>query len=384
MYKVLLVSIASFFDSTGEIPFMFKRAGCQVDVFCDSASWLLTSSYYDRWIESAYIDTQFTAQLLSLVEQNPDEYDWIVLLEDETVKLMNEAVKSEWLFKKLLPITKLEDRELLSSKMGLSKTCLKYNITTPRFIQYNENEVPDLKLIASQLDFPILLKEDFSFSGIGVHYCEHIARLEESLDNVGNMSNLLLQEYIDGDDIGVEALFKDGELIMYNCARVLSYMYNKFSFTTSRSYYQDERVEQSLRKLGKSVGLNGFASIQYIYQPERNLYYLIEADLRTNSWMPYSRFMGSDFSEGIRSIANGERKYIANKNPVHKKIEVAIFDRDIRRCIKNKHYGSLLKWVFNYKGYWKFIPFYDRKIFKRVTQKILRDFTAKIAKNRAA
>jgi predicted ATP-grasp superfamily ATP-dependent carboligase len=363
---------------------MFKRAGCEVDVFCDNASWLLTSSYYDRWIESAYIDTQFTAQLLSLVEQNPDEYDWIVPLEDETVKLINEAVKSEWLFKKLLPITKLEDRELLSSKMGLSKTCLKYNITTPRFIKYNENEEPDLKLIASQLDFPILLKEDFSFSGIGIHYCEHIARLEESLDNVGNMSNLLLQEYIYGDDIGVEALFKDGELIMYNCARILSYMYNKFSFTTSRSYYQDERVVQSLRKLGKSVGLNGFASIQFIYHPERNLYYLIEADLRTNSWMPYSRFMGSDFSEGIRSIANGERKYIANKNPANKKFEVAIFDRDIRRCIKNKNYGSLLKWVFNYKGYWKFIPFYDRKIFKRVTQKILRDFTVKIAKNRAA
>jgi hypothetical protein len=383
MYKVLLVSIASFFDSTGEIPFMFKRAGCQVDVFCDPDSWLLTSSFYDNWIETAYDSERFTEQLITLVQQDKDRYDWIVLLEDETVKLMNEAITSEWLFTKILPITKIEDREILSSKMGLSDTCRKYDIVTPRFINYNEDEEPNLEQISAELDFPILLKEDFSFSGIGIQYCEHIGQLEECLDNVGNMANLILQEFIAGKDIGVEALFKDGELIMYNCAGILSYMYNKFSFTTRREYYQDERLAENLRKLGKSIGLNGFASIQYIYHPERQLFYLIEVDIRTNSWMPYSRFTGRDFSEGIRRIMLGDIKYIPTKGSPNKRVEVAIFDRDIRRCIKNKDYLGLLRWAFNYKGYWKFIPLYDKKIFKRISTKLKHDLTAKFNRRSA-
>ena len=378
MYKVLLVSIASFFDSTGEIPFMFKRAGCKVDVFCDHASWLLSNKYYDDWIKSSDDPETFKNELIALVEKDPEYYDWVVLLEDISIKLLNESVTEEWLFKKLLPLTKIENREVLSSKMGLSIVCEKYGIATPRFLNYSDEY--DLETIQQKLQFPILLKEDFSFSGIGVHYCDEPWQFEWCLDKALNTTNLVLQEFIKGEDIGLEALFKDGELITYNCAEVLSYMYNRFSFTTRRRYYQNEQITELLKTLGRSIGLNGFASIQYIYHPERKIYYLIELDVRTNSWMPYSRFTEHDFSAGIKRVIDGNISFMEPKTTSTKKIEVVIFDRDIRRCIKNKDFKGLLKWVFNYKGYWKFIPLYDRRIFKRVTKKIVHDFTAKLRK----
>ena len=378
MYKVLLVSIASFFDSTGEIPFMFKRAGCKVDVFCDHASWLLSNKYYDDWIKSSDDPETFKNELIALVEKDPEYYDWVVLLEDISIKLLNESVTEEWLFKKLLPLTKIENREVLSSKMGLSIVCEKYGIATPRFLNYSDEY--DLETIQQKLQFPILLKEDFSFSGIGVHYCDEPWQFEWCLDKALNTTNLVLQEFIKGEDIGLEALFKDGELITYNCAEVLSYMYNRFSFTTRRRYYQNEQITELLKTLGRSIGLNGFASIQYIYHPERKIYYLIELDVRTNSWMPYSRFTEHDFSAGIKRVIDGNISFMEPKTTSTKKIEVVIFDRDIRRCIKNKDFKGLLKWMFNYKGYWKFIPLYDRRIFKRVTKKIVHDFTVKLRK----
>jgi len=378
MYKVLLVSIASFFDSTGEIPFMFKRAGCKVDVFCDHASWLLSNKYYDDWIKSSDDPETFKNELIALVEKDPEYYDWVVLLEDISIKLLNDSVTEERLFKKLLPLTKIENREVLSSKMGLSIVCEKYGIATPRFLNYSDEY--DLETIQQKLQFPILLKEDFSFSGIGVHYCDEPWQFEWCLDKALNTTNLVLQEFIKGEDIGLEALFKDGELITYNCAEVLSYMYNRFSFTTRRRYYQNEQITELLKTLGRSIGLNGFASIQYIYHPERKIYYLIELDVRTNSWMPYSRFTEHDFSAGIKRVIDGNISFMEPKTTSTKKIEVVIFDRDIRRCIKNKDFKGLLKWVFNYKGYWKFIPLYDRRIFKRVTKKIVHDFTAKLRK----
>ena len=138
MYKVLLASLLGEFDSTSEIPFMFKRAGCDVDIFCASGSWLRSNKFHDKWIETTEIHEDFKTRLLKLVESNPEYYNWIVLLDDAAIRLMNEEINSEYLFKKILPLTKIENREMLSSKIGLSKICEKYSIATPRFINYSD------------------------------------------------------------------------------------------------------------------------------------------------------------------------------------------------------------------------------------------------------
>jgi len=195
------------------------------------------------------------------------------------------------------------------------------------------------------------------------------------VEKVRSKENLVIQEFIKGEDIGVEALFKNGELITYNYAAVLSYMYSQFSFTTRRTYSRNKEMEALLATLGKSLGLNGFASIGYIYQPEKKIYYLIEVDARVNSWMPYGRFTGGDFSEGVRRIANGAygKENTGPVCPKDKETEIAIFDRDMRRCIKYKDLKGIANWIFNHKGYWRFIPFYDFKLLRKILKKMLYD-----------
>ena len=284
MKHILLVSFAGFFDSTAEIPYMFKKAGCTVDIYCSKESWLKTNHYHDNWIEASTNEAIFSSEFINYVKDNTDRYAWILLLEDPTVKILNESIHDDDLFKKIMPINKPENRVLLSSKIGLSDLCQKYNIATPAYINYSENS--NEKDIKEKLHFPILLKEDFSFSGTGIQLCDNETLLSACINKVSKKENLVLQEFIEGEDIGVEALFKDGELIMYNTAEVLTYMYNRFSFTTRRNYYQDDRIAENLRKMGKAFGLNGFASIQYVFQKERNIFYLIEVDCRTVSLRP--------------------------------------------------------------------------------------------------
>ena len=374
MYKVLLASVGHFFDSTAEIPSIFKRAGCIVDVFCSEESWLRSNRFHDNWIEAPDDEENFKYKLADFVRKNADSYNWILLLDEFTLKLMNNFIgDDQFLIEKLLPINKIENREVLSSKIGMSNACTRYNITTPRFINYTEDLGFDY--IAKNLDFPILLKEDFSFSGLGIQFCATINDLQACLDKVLSKKNLVLQEFIVGEDIGVEALFYEGQLVSYNCSTILSYMSDKFSFTTRRTYYQDAALAKQLKKLGESFGISGLGSIQYIYHKERDLFYLIETDLRSNSWMPYSKFMENDMSEGVRQIMSG--KIIGEfprTTPISERPEIAIFDRDIRRCMKNKDLKGFLRWAVNYKGYWKFIPFYDTKLLKRIFTKLYKDF----------
>ena len=95
-------------------------------------------------------------------------------------------------------------------------------------------------------------------------------------------------------------------------------------------------------------------------------------------WIAYSRFTEHDFSNGIKKIINGDI-YNINEPASNKSVEVAIFDRDIRRCVKHKDFKGILQWVYNYKGYWKFIPFYDRKVLGRTMKKMLYDFSQKLS-----
>lgn len=104
-----------------------------------------------------------------------------------------------------------------------------------------------------------------------------------------------MQEYITGEDIGVEALFHQGQLITYNSAKVSDYFETKLTYTTRRVYVRNQEIERLLTTLGKSVGLNGFASISYIYEPTQHKYYLIEVDTRLNNWMTLSHFTGHGF-----------------------------------------------------------------------------------------
>jgi len=168
-FRVLIASSASFIDSSAEVPFLYKRAGCEVHVFCHASSWLLSNRFYDKWIDSGPDDEDiFKAKLIELIKADLNYYDKIVMTDDATIKLMNDEIGEDdpQLFSKILPLTKMENRVMLSSKAGLSKVLDKYGIATPKFETYSDQT--DLEAIKTSFAFPILLKVDYSFSGIGL------------------------------------------------------------------------------------------------------------------------------------------------------------------------------------------------------------------------
>ena len=376
MKKILLASMVDW-DSLGELPAIFKRGGCQqIDVLCNKNAWLTSNRYYDNWIEIKNGTDELPEQVIQLAQDRTKNYDKIILLDDLIIRLMNESIDSEDLFKKILPLNKIENREMLSSKAGFSNVCERNNILSPRFMLYVEHM--DLNIIDTRMNYPLLLKQDLSWSGAGIQFCCDKKSLEAGLEKIAVKQNLVVQEYITGEDVGVEALFHQGQLITYNMAKILDYFETKFTYTTRRVYFRNQEIERLLTTLGKSVGLNGFASISYIYEPNQHKYYLIEVDTRLNNWMPLSHFTGYGFSEAISRII------MAGNNPVEiftdqpedlcKEIEIALFYRDIRRCWKKKDLKGFMRWVFNYKGYWRFIPLYDGLILRKIFGEIKKDF----------
>jgi glutathione synthase/RimK-type ligase-like ATP-grasp enzyme len=373
LFSVLLACYANW-DSCAETPYLLKQAGCNVDVYCSENSWLLSNSYYDNWIFSEKDEQKYALNLEHLVKKN--NYDWVVLTDDVVINLMNTNLTDEVLFCKIMPIKKIQNRFLLSSKVGLSKFCFSNNIDSPNFCVYNNKD--DLNSIKNNLNFPVVNKTDFGNAGINMEISNSFEDFQIHLTKIKENNSTLIQEYLKGEDIQVEALFFEGYLVTYLTSTTLSTIGNIFSPITRRNYFYDEKIKPILSKMGEMIGLNGFVNITYIKFGGK--YYLIEVDPRINSWMAHSRFVTSDnFINGVKKIINGDyKKPMQFFDIKYKDIEVAYFLRDIHRIIKKNRWLDIHKWLFNIKGYWKYIPLYDIRLFNKTIKVLAKILLVKI------
>ncbi len=369
MPKALIACFENW-DTLQEIPFVVHTGGYTVDVYCSKHSWLLAGSYYHKWIESNNENRQhYISELIRLSH----DYNWVIPGDETVLLMLNASITDTADFLRVMPMVQPGNRALIGSKSGLSDFCKNHQILSPIYHVYGET--PDWEEAIRGMHYPVLIKPDEGYGGGGIIKCADAKAVFDALDTIAHKHHLVVQEFITGKDIGIEAFFKNGELIVYNAADIVRYFDTSFSFTTARYYYKDYEIENFLRDIGRKIGIHGFASIQLIQDNATNAFLMIEADLRPNFWVPYGRFANADFAEAIK-IFSGSRTTPMDLTP-GKRVKVALFYRDLIRAFNKKDVKTFAKWLFNYKGFWRFIPTYDKKLFKRLLKEL---FVKKVLK----
>jgi hypothetical protein len=367
MKTVLLVSKYNW-DAPAEIPYVFAKAGYAVDVFSPPETWLSSNSFVKNHLIASSDDLEFLNALAVLIKQV--KYDWILLTEDPLIELVKREIKDEDLLEQLLPVKNKDARDILSSKIGFSSYFQSIGIATPEYVgfQMGVNELSDLKT----LPFPVLNKYDLSWGGSGMAISNDLEELQKMLQELPQNARLLIQEFIEGEEIRVDALFYNGRLLNYFCAEVLSHTKNQFSYTTRRSYYAYPELTQLLTLIGEKIIAHGFANISIIRDKKTSIHYLIEIDVRPNSWMAYSNILSTyNFIYCIQNVHDLASFDFAKSSLKSKRaIEIALFYKDIRRAIWAKDLKGIARWIFGWKGYWRYLPFYDFILTKKVFQEI--------------
>lgn len=365
-HHVLLVSL---YDSeiTSEIPHLFHRAGFGVDVYCSKHSWLLKSRYKDRWYDSTSKDAR--TFVLDLAELTRDHrYSWVVFLDDAALRAGQDYLAEEDA-RRLLPLTDMRYKALAGSKIALSFFSAQKHIRTPLFSIHDG--VSDIVTSAKGVPFPLLLKVDRSGGGRGITFCPDIPSLRSAYSALQpeRKKGLLIQEYIQGENISVEALYRGGTLIAHARARVLKNVNGEFDGSCVRAYEHRAGLQEELERIGTSFGFDGFCSFTFMYRPEEDAHYLVEADLRPHSWFSLSRFAGVDFADAIRSRMSG-----VLYAPVPATKVLRYFSRDIIRNVRRHEMRELLYWLCNIDGRWAYIPAHDRTLFLATFTQIARTF----------
>jgi predicted ATP-grasp superfamily ATP-dependent carboligase len=358
-YRILLADYANG-ESAGHIPQLFKRAGCTVELFCSRSSWLRKNKFWDVWHATAANDVaRYAQQLQKLVTRRA--YDWVVLVDDAAIRIMNDTITDDELAKKILPLAHLSHRYSLGSKIGLSQLCTAQDIATPAYAVHDGTT--DVASVAAAVGFPLLVKVDRSGGGKGVFFCADTDDLSRVMKRVTATvaQPVMLQKYIAGQNISIEALYRNGSLIGYASSHVLKNIQGEFSVSTLRDYQQFPGVEEQLRRIGAAIGIHGFTSMTLMRDSVTHTNYLVEADLRPHGWFTLTKFCGVDFSVAIQRFLSGDQGILQPTSSTS--VIVRYFSRDIRRLLIERNVRELLRWCVNADGRWRFIPWHDKRLF---------------------
>lgn len=348
-YRVLLAGFSDGGSVVG-VPEVLSRAGATVDVFCGRKSWLRKNRYFDGWIPCDTDNINVYAEQLESYVRNTN-YDWVILTDDLSLWVMNEKLDDPDLIQKILPVSSIEARKLLGSKVGLSQLCDAHAILTPGFRVCRNGQ--DLVQACRELSFPLLIKSDLGAAGNGIIRCEDPGCVRDACERLG-FETVLLQEYVTGDIVAVEALYCDGFLLGYAGSIVESAWPGPFGVSCKRTYRDMTELEPLLGQIG-SLGLHGFVNMTFIHDTNSGIHYLIEADMRPQAWVPLARFVGMDFSVAARNFLKGTPITLRPNLLPNKEIPAWNATRDIQRAVAQVDFPSLFAWMVNREGRWKFL-----------------------------
>lgn len=272
-------------------------------------------------------------------------------------QIMREVAESNAPLKlklKMLPTRNENYLEMLGSKIGQFEKMSVLGIPYPKSQPIRSKS--ELEMSTLTINGKALAKGDNSGGGAQVRVFESVSK-EELLLIPDEWFPILLQEFVPANRIGVEAYFRDGELVQWFYSIVESDL-SPLGPSMGRTYLVPESLDflEHLEKIGKSANLDGFVNVSLLVDPETGLHQFFEFDSRPNVW----HHIFIDFKVPFKNIWNKKIKFLANSHlpvPVRRFEPVRLFKYFLERwnligairVVQNKevaNYGTAISSVF--------------------------------------
>lgn len=365
--KVLLVTFD--WSTLVELPYVLRQAGCEVHVLCPSFNRTLTGGFFHHWINAGDSLETLLAQLATLDASGT--YHSIIIGDDPILwKIYREKIGALW---HLLPVRRAEALPMLS-KIGFSELCRDQAIAAPAFMRMDS--AAQAGDVLRSLGLPIVLKENYSNGGAGVWIFDDEAAFLQFAATYGYSEPLLAQQHIAGEVVGIDALFKDGELLELACAYDVD---SSLGPASKRRYFANSpEVEAIFGQLGRAALLHGFVNGTLIRESATQRYFLLEADPRPTKWVAYGRWFGRDFTAACKLWLGGERAAAIKREAGTfdaQRAEVEHFPTHFVRLMRAGRRDEALLHLLDYDRNLRYLV-YDPVLLAANTREISRQLTA--------
>ena len=289
------------------LPKALKSAGFNILVIGAPGMPLIKSPWIDSsLILSSNTQSLFLEELFTKEEFLNDLSGTFLWSSDQIMREVAESEVPLNLKLKLLPIRDENYLEMLGSKIGQFERMSTLGIPYPQSQRIGSK----LELAVSELTIQgkALAKGDNSGGGAQVRIFESVSR-EDLTAIPDEWFPILLQEFVPANRIGVEAYYRDGELVQWFYSIVESDL-TPLGPSMGRTYLIPESLDflDHLEKIGKSANLDGFINVSLLIDSETGLHKFFEFDSRPNVW----HHIFIDFNVPFQDIWNKRMKFLPN------------------------------------------------------------------------
>lgn len=211
------------------------------------------------------------------------------------------------------------DKALMAEKLASE------SVNSPRFIQIDNDNLNNLDVLISKLTFPVIIKPVDSSGSRGVIKVTDKSDLEQAIiysKEYSKMGKIIIEEYIEGDEVSVEVLINDGNIFVIaitdkvttnspHFVEVGHYQPTKFSNSIQ------ERIKKTTIDAIKALKINSGAAHAEL-RIKNGKPYIIEVGARlggdyiTSHLTPLNT--GVNMIEGLINIATGNNLNIKTVN----------------------------------------------------------------------
>jgi len=237
-----------------------------------------------------WVEIKFSKNISSFnyFSEDISDKEWIEIIKSEIIKrkidvLMPIYTKNIRLISKyqkefnslvsnlILPST--ESFDVANNKWKLYKLLKEYDINSPDTIYYD----PVKKGNTKKLEFPVLIKP---FEGFAGRYILKINDEKQLLTTLKNRGHTLIQKYIEGYDIDMSVLCRNGKILAFTIQKGYVFRKSPFSPSLGIEFLYDEKIYKIVEKLITKLNWSGVAHIDLKYDKVTKDFKVIEINPR--------------------------------------------------------------------------------------------------------
>ena len=276
------------------LPKSLHQAGFKVLVIGAGGMSLLRSPWIDSSIKlKGKSQTKFLMELFKLRDFLMSLSGTFLWCSDDIMREISLSDISLDFKYQLLPIRNSDYFEILGSKTGQYNVLETLKVNVPFSVVMQSAEDKNVKNLKSFKDQ--IIKGNLHGGGSCIKRVSKGSNLE--LNKLPtNWFPVVIQEFIDGALVAVEAYYKEGELLFWLYSEV-DLDISLYGPSVSRTYSAASNLDflPQLITLGKAAKIHGFANISLILDSSTQEHKIFELDLRPNIWHHTFSDFGIDF-----------------------------------------------------------------------------------------
>ncbi|WP_437395469.1 ATP-grasp domain-containing protein [Flagellimonas lutimaris] len=173
----------------------------------------------------------------------------------------------------LKELDEIRDKRLLALHMS------DIGIAPPTFWAPTKNRSDGLKSLSKH--YPVLAKPAIiSGGGMGIVKLKNEEELRDFLSNHDSGKDYLIQEFIEGHDLGCNVICRDGEVMAYTIQVGNMFLKKAYTPQVGLDMVHNEEVIKIVKNLMKSLRWNGVANVDMRYDNLTGQYYVLEVNPR--------------------------------------------------------------------------------------------------------